>query len=266
MKIADLKFALLLLLAATLLLGACAKNKRTIVLEERGMFSQKIKIRTLPTKATIFINEQEIGISPLKYKIRHEDSRMLNIKAVPIYPNQYTQNIFVMVPPIPKTMTIYMNHFPEDYERNKDKDFMPPQKPEPELIVHTQIDTIYIEKHSKEIEVLSLPAIYFDTDKHEIKSSEMAKLQELVKILQNKADYRLDIYGFADHRASEQHNLTLTMNRAKAVKEYLLAAGISSTRLTVYGHGKISKISSESSVEDLSESRKVLFLLIPPSP
>jgi hypothetical protein len=84
----------------SLFLGACAKNKRSIDLEERGMFSQKIKIRTLPTNATIYINEKEIGTSPLTYKLSHEDNRMINIKAIPIYPNQYTQNIFLMVPPI----------------------------------------------------------------------------------------------------------------------------------------------------------------------
>lgn len=258
---ADLKLAIVLLLAVIMLLGACAKNKRTIELEERGMFSQKVKIRTLPTKATIIVNEKEIGTSPLTYKISHEDSRMLNIKAVPIYPNQYTQNIFLMVPPIPKTMTIYMNHFPEDYERNKEKEFTPPQKPEPVVIVQTEIDTVYVEKLIKETDILSLPAIYFDTNKYNINAQEVPKLQELVKILQTNQSFDLDIYGFADSRASDQHNLTLTLNRAQAVRDFLLGAGINTSRLSVYGHGKVPKVTAEGVDMELSESRKVLFLL-----
>jgi len=261
MRKADLIRAILLLLMVSLFLGACAKNKRSIDLEERGMFSQKIKIRTLPTNATIYINEKEIGTSPLTYKLSHEDNRMINIKAIPIYPNQYTQNIFLMVPPIPKTMTIYMNHYPEDYDRNKENEFVPPQKPDPIVIVETQIDTVYVETQIKDTEVLALPAIYFDTDKFNINPSEVPKLQKLVQLLQERPGFNLDIFGFADSRASEKYNLTLTLNRAKAVKEYLVDSGISASRLYIYGHGKVPKISSDGLDMDLSESRKVLFSL-----
>lgn len=261
MKIQSCRFCFLPLLLGLILLSACSGNKRTIELEESGMFSQKIKISTLPTKAKIIINEQEIGTSPVSYKIAHEDNRMLNIKAIPLYPNQYTQNIYLMVPPIPKTMTIYMNHFPEDYERNKEKEFVPPQKPEPEIIVQTDIDTVYVEKTTTETVVLSLPAIYFDTDSYQIKAQESSKLQELLGILNTRQDTDLDIYGFADVRASEKYNLELTLNRAKSVRDYLVEHGIDEGRLHVYGHGKVPKVSSEGTDMELSESRKVLFLL-----
>ena len=191
----------------------------------------------------------------------YEDSLMININSVPIYPNQYTQNIFVMLPPIPKTMTIYMNHYPEDYSRDKEKEFTPPKKPEPEIIVQTQTDTVYVEQITKETQILSLPAIYFDTDKYDLKAGEIPKLQELVKILNARPEMYLDIYGFADTRASERHNLTLTLNRAQSVRDYLVASGIPASRLAVYGHGKVPKVSSEGLEMDLAESRKVLFLL-----
>jgi outer membrane protein OmpA-like peptidoglycan-associated protein len=71
----------------------------------------------------------------------------------------------------------------------------------------------------------------------------------------------MDIFGFADHRASEKYNLTLTLNRAKAVREFLIGQGIAGDRLSAYGHGKVSKVSSEGLDMDLQESRKVLFLL-----
>ncbi|MDI3503986.1 MAG: hypothetical protein PWP64_922, partial [Candidatus Cloacimonadota bacterium] len=88
-----------------LLSSACANNKDKIIREESGMFTQTMKIRSLPTKAKIYINDREVGTTPLKYEFGYEDSRLVNIKAVPLYPNQYTQNIFLMLPPIPKTMT-----------------------------------------------------------------------------------------------------------------------------------------------------------------
>lgn len=243
------------------ILCSCAPNARRVEMEQRGMFSQKMKISTLPTSATIYINEEEIGTSPLTYRISHEDSRMLNIRAVPLYPNQYTQNIFLMVPPIPKTMTIYMNHYPEDYDRNKEKEFTPPEKPEPQVIVESRVDTVYVDKPILESVILNLPVVYFDTDKYDLRASDIPKLNELVKTLNLYSDYSLDILGFADPRASERHNLELSVNRAKAVKDFLLAAGIEESRLTVYGHGKVSKVSSEGVEADLAESRKVMFIL-----
>lgn len=114
-----IRYTVIIIFVLTLSLTACSKNKHAIINEESGMFNSTIKIRSLPTKAMIYINEREIGTTPLSYKLSHEQSRMINIKAVPLYPNQYTQNIFVMIPPIPKTMTIYMNHYPEDYDRNR---------------------------------------------------------------------------------------------------------------------------------------------------
>lgn len=244
-----------------LLSSACANNKDKIIREESGMFTQTMKIRSLPTKAKIYINDREVGTTPLKYEFGYEDSRLVNIKAVPLYPNQYTQNIFLMLPPIPKTMTIYMNHFPPDYERNKESEFKPPEKPKPEVIVQTEVDTVYIEKEVTKIQSLSLPAIYFETDQYNIQASEEEKLQDLIRILNEYPDFYLDIYGFADTRASVEYNLKLTFNRANAVKEYLIERGIDPARLSAYGHGKVSKISSEGLDLDLSQSRKVLFLL-----
>jgi outer membrane protein OmpA-like peptidoglycan-associated protein len=260
-----LKFCTILIFISVLGLAACSKNKHAIINEESGMFSKTIKIRSLPTKATIFINEREIGTTPLKYKLSHEDSRMINIKAVPLYPNQYTQNIFVMIPPIPKTMTIYMNHFPEDYDRNKDKEFVPPKKPDPVVIVQTLVDTVYVDVETKEVLTLKLPAIFFDTDKYDIKASEVDKLLDLVNLLQQNPMLNLEIYGFADHRASEAYNLTLTLNRANSVKDFLGQRGVSLHRMAAFGHGKVSKVSSEGIDMDLQESRKVLFLLKAPA-
>lgn len=252
---------LMMLILLVIFMSSCAKNKQAPENEESGMFSQTLKIRSLPTKATIFINEKEIGTTPLKYKISHEDRRMLNVKAVPIYPNQYTQNIFLMVPPIPKKMTIYMNHYPEDYDRNKDLPFNPPEKPKPEVVVQTEtiIDTVYVD--DSKLQILSLPAIFFDTDMHNLNASEVPKLDEIVNILNADPALMLDIYGFADHRASEKHNMKLTQNRANSVKQYLVQKGINASRLAAFGHGKVSKVSTEGLEMDLQESRKVLFLL-----
>lgn len=249
---------LLLLLVS---IASCSKNRRDREHETRGMFRQNIRIRTLPTNAKIFINDREIGTSPLTYTIRHEERRMFNIKAVPLYPNQYTQNIFLMVPPIPKRMTIYMNHYPEDYDRSKDTPYSPPEKPLPEVIIETKIDTIYVETHTTDLIIPALPVIYFDTDLYNITYSEEQKLIPLVDLLKKEQSLLLDIYGFADIRATEEHNIKLSLNRANSVRDYLIRNGINPARLASFGHGKISKVTADGLTMDLSENRKVIFLL-----
>ncbi len=257
----DRRIGCILLIALSLFTVSCAKNRGRTEHEERGMFSQKIRIRSLPTKAKIFINDKEIGETPFTYIIRHEEKRMLNIKAVPIYPNQYTQNIFLMVPPIPKTMTIYMNHFPEDYDRTKDVAFSPPEKPKPEIVIQTVVDTVYVEEHTKELITYTLPVIYFDTASYHLYPSEEEKLQELSDFLKQKQHFILDIYGFADHRASDKYNIQLTLNRTKSVRDYLVKNGIDPGRMFSYGHGKVSKVTADGIELDLQENRKVIFLL-----
>lgn len=255
-------FQLLLLVLITLFSVSCSRNRNRFAhFEERGMFAQKIRIRTLPTRARIFINEQEIGESPLTYTVRHEDRRMVNIKAVPIYPNQYTQNIFLMVPPIPKTMTIYMNHYPENYDLPQDRPFTPPEKPLPQVVVRTERDTVYVDQTRVETNILSLPVILFDTASFSLNPSELTKLEQVLQILNTDPGFELEIYGFADHRASERYNLALTLNRANAVRDFLVSRGVATERLRTFGHGKVSRISTEGPDPDLQQNRKVLFLL-----
>lgn len=258
--------SLAVLLAIMTAFLACSKNdsfrpSTGLIEEQSGMFGKKIKIRTQPTKARIFINEREIGESPLTYEVTHSEQRMLNIKAIPMYPNQYSQNIFLMVPPIPKAMTIYMNHIPENYDRTKDKPFTPPEKPEPIVITNVEVDTVYIDRTTKEPYLVTIPIIYFDTDKFDILRSEEDKLQTLITALKHYQDLSVEIYGFADRRNTEDYNRTLSLNRATAVKDYLVRNGIKESRMRTFGHGIARMVDKTGTEMDLQENRKVIFVL-----
>jgi len=255
------RYLISILMLFILLVAACAKNTRSITLEERGMFKKSIRIHSLPTKAQILINGKEIGTTPLNYNLAHESDRMINITAIPLYPNQYTQNIFLMIPPVPKTMTIYMSHFPEDFERNKDQEFIPPAKPEPKVIVETRVDTVYVETVLEKTEVVALPNIFFDLDQSNIRPSEIDKLNEVAKVLKANPSYLIDIMAFADPRASQQYNLNLTQKRADTVKQYLENLGVASERMRAMGSGIASQMYPPKTEEEFAENRKVIFVL-----
>jgi hypothetical protein len=122
----------------------------------------------------------------------------------------------MMVPPLPKSMTIYMNHIPEYYDRTKDKPFTPPSKPEPIVITNVVRDTVYVNKVQKDEVVITMPVVYFDTAMYNVRPEFETELQNFITTMKRRQEYKIDIYGFADKRNNDEYNRTLSLNRANS--------------------------------------------------
>jgi len=250
-----MKHRMWILAVMSVSLLACTKYKTSMDLPE-GTFIEKMTIRSKPSAARIFINDKEVGKTPFKTKLWYSDSRMINIKAVPIYPHQYTQNIYLMVPPMPKTMTIYMDHQPVVTSKEQIA-YNPPEKRLPEIV--TEVDTVFVPKVVKKEVALTPPVVYFDWAKYDILPSEETKLQEVVTILKSSPDLSCDIYGYADITGREKANLKLSLNRANRVREYLVKNGIDISRMRIFGSGQTITINGEGFEMELSTNRRVQF-------
>ncbi len=199
-----------------------------------GMDNGYIKINTHPTKAKIFIDGVYYGTSPIQTNVSWGEKKEINIVAEPIYPNQYPQNIYLPVPPVAKSMTIYMNVKPkrqyQPWERqsqdNDSLDFVQ----EPQIIVEREI----IERSVAMI----LPVVFFDLDKDNIKKSEQPKLEEVAVIMNENKEYFLEIHGYADEMGDKEYNIDLSKRRADSVIEYLVNKGVKRNRLKMYIHGE----------------------------
>lgn len=98
-----------------------------------------------------------------------------------------------------------------------------------EEIVVTKIDGyIYIE----------LENIYFDLDKWDIKPQAAKTLDVLVDLLKKYPRMEIQLGAHTDSRSSEEYNLKLSNNRAKATLDYLVNNGIDSKRLKHKGFGE----------------------------
>ena len=74
---------------------------------------------------------------------------------------------------------------------------------------------------------------FFDLDKYDIKPAEAAKLNDYVQWLKENPAVNIAITGYADVQTGKHaHNLTLSKNRANAVKDYLVKAGIAESRIS----------------------------------
>jgi outer membrane protein OmpA-like peptidoglycan-associated protein len=78
-----------------------------------------------------------------------------------------------------------------------------------------------------------MAALYFDTDKTEVKGDEAKKLQAVIDYLKANALARANVSGYHDPSGNKAHNEELAKNRAKAVREALKAAGLSEDRIVL---------------------------------
>ena len=76
-----------------------------------------------------------------------------------------------------------------------------------------------------------LENINFESGKSEIKQESFPYLDSLVLYLE-KNNYIIQIIGYTDNVGNEKSNQILSENRAKAIVEYLISKGITSSRLS----------------------------------
>ncbi len=87
--------------------------------------------------------------------------------------------------------------------------------------------------------VLAFEDIHFDFDKSTLKPEAQIILKRNIQILKNNPNAKIRIAGYTSASGTEKHNQTLSENRAKAVKKYLIGNGIvTPNRLSTIGYGE----------------------------
>lgn len=105
-------------------------------------------------------------------------------------------------------------------------------------------------------ESVTLENVTFASGSATIRSSSYESLDELAEYLMRKETVKIRIEGHTDSDGSPAKNLTLSQNRANAVKKYLVNKGIASTRLTTAGKGDTLPIASNDTAEGKAMNRR----------
>ena len=106
----------------------------------------------------------------------------------------------------------------------------------------------------------SVKDIYFDYDKSDVRASEQASIQADAAFLQQHPNISFTIEGHCDERGSTEYNLALGDNRASAVKNALVGAGIAADRIKTVSYGKEKPFCTESNESCWQQNRRGHFV------
>jgi len=111
-------------------------------------------------------------------------------------------------------------------------------------------------------EPIILKNVFFATASAELRPESIDELTRLKEMLETNASLRIQINGHTDNVGDDQSNLTLSDNRAKAVEDFLIQNGISSSRLSHKGFGETSPIDSNDTEIGRQNNRRTEFLIL----
>ncbi|MDO5969394.1 OmpA family protein [Flavivirga aquimarina] len=104
--------------------------------------------------------------------------------------------------------------------------------------------------------------ILFDTGRSTIKTQSEAVLKDIIAILNEYSTATFTIEGHTDSTGRASTNQKLSEARANSVKDYLVANGINSSRLSAVGYGKDRPIDSNKTRKGRANNRRVEINLI----
>lgn len=84
------------------------------------------------------------------------------------------------------------------------------------------------------------------------------KINNIVDVLFKYPNSIVTVHGFCDDIGSEAINKTLSLKRAKTVKNYLISKGINRKRIKIRGYGEDSPFVPNNSDENRAKNRKVI--------
>ncbi|MCC7302928.1 MAG: OmpA family protein [Bacteroidia bacterium] len=104
--------------------------------------------------------------------------------------------------------------------------------------------------------------IFFDFDKATLRPESKTELDRLIQLLNDIPTLKIEISGHTDSKGSDEYNLTLSKNRAQAVVDYLIKAGISSGRLVSAGYGETRPIDTNDTDDGRQNNRRTEFEIL----
>ncbi len=104
-----------------------------------------------------------------------------------------------------------------------------------------------------------LEGVTFETGKSEITAASDSVLMLAYNTMFQNPDITVEIRGYTDNSGKKAKNMTLSQERADAVKAWLVNKGIASERITTAGFGPDNPVAPNTTKEGKSKNRRIEF-------
>lgn len=103
--------------------------------------------------------------------------------------------------------------------------------------------------------------VFFGYDRHDLTTDARQTLQKQALWLKKYPHLNVTIEGHADERGTREYNLALGDRRATSVKNYLVALGVDSSRLSTISYGKERPAVPESTPAAWAQNRRAVTVV-----
>ena len=107
-----------------------------------------------------------------------------------------------------------------------------------------------------------LKNIQFELNSSQLQPVSLIELNKLLQLMNDNPTIKVQISGHTDNSGSDAHNMELSLNRAKAVADYLASKEIDVKRLTWKGYGASKPVADNSTEEGRALNRRTEFTII----
>jgi OOP family OmpA-OmpF porin len=117
-----------------------------------------------------------------------------------------------------------------------------------------------LDKGTKELMNRALQSVQFDyNEEKKLLPSALPTLNEVVALMKDHDDYRLELAGYTDNIGGSDENMARSIDRAQTVANYLIMNGVAADRITVKGYGEQNPKASNDTPEGQALNRRVEF-------
>ena len=187
---------------------------------------------------------------PVSAEIRWED--LQTGKSVGQSKSDPTDGSFFIVLPLGKIYGYYVDkdgYFPISNNIDLKNNSTP-------IAIDSNIDLVTFQQMIDDGITVPINNLFFDTGKFTVLSNSIPELKRIAKIIQVN-NLKVVIEGHTDNVGEDASNLTLSEQRANAVKEFLIKEGCNPNQLTTKGFGKTKPVAPNDTEKGRSKNRRV---------
>jgi outer membrane protein OmpA-like peptidoglycan-associated protein len=105
--------------------------------------------------------------------------------------------------------------------------------------------------------IVNMSDVLFDTARYTLKPGAREKLAKVSGIILGHPGLKIAVEGHTDSVGGDEYNMRLSENRAAAVRDFLVAQGVSASGITSQGFGKTMPVADNSTAAGRQQNRRV---------